>query len=37
MGRTKQGSAGRFGARYGASLRKKVSEVEKSSRAKKKL
>ena len=36
MGRTTQGSAGRFGARYGASLRKKVAEVEKSSRAKKK-
>ena len=28
MARNKRGPAGRFGARYGASLRKKVQEVE---------
>lgn len=36
MGKTKLGSASRFGARYGSSLKKKVAEVEKGLKAKKK-
>ena len=34
MATKKQGSAGRFGARFGNILRRKVSEIEKFSRAK---
>ena len=34
MATKKQGTAGRFGVRYGNILRKKVDEVEKSSRGK---
>ncbi|MDO8628597.1 MAG: 50S ribosomal protein L37ae [Nanoarchaeota archaeon] len=33
MARNKRGPAGRFGARYGASLRKKVQEVEEKRKA----
>ncbi|MEK6904725.1 MAG: 50S ribosomal protein L37ae [Nanoarchaeota archaeon] len=36
MAKTKQGSASRFGARYGASLKKKVAEIERVLRTKKK-
>jgi len=35
MARNKRGPAGRFGARYGASLRKKVQEVEEKRKAQK--
>ncbi len=34
MATKKQGTAGRFGARFGGTLRKKVAEVEKQSRGK---
>ncbi|MEK6812981.1 MAG: 50S ribosomal protein L37ae [Nanoarchaeota archaeon] len=35
MPRNKRGPAGRFGARYGASLRRKVQEVEEKLKAQK--
>ncbi|HLC55182.1 MAG TPA: 50S ribosomal protein L37ae [Candidatus Nanoarchaeia archaeon] len=35
MARNKRGPAGRFGARYGASLRRKVQEVEERLKAQK--
>ena len=34
MATKKQGTAGRFGSRYGNILRRKVSEIEKNSRGK---
>lgn len=34
MAKKQLGTAGRFGVRYGNTLRRKVSDIEKSSRAK---
>jgi len=34
MGKKKQGSAGRFGARYGGSVKQKLSNIEKKQKAK---